>query len=69
MSLYLIELKIKTALELVQNIDDRHNAVVSADSWTAEMAAKNHEQTNHDISALRGVLREIINRPKEEDRG
>lgn len=68
MSLHLIELKIKTALELVQNIDDLNDR--GAGSSSAEFREWTRDRIRQNGSSLRGVLREIINRPKEEeDRG
>lgn len=61
MSLYLVEMKIKTALELVDAIQEQVDDIDLPihESVTGKAIRRN-------FIGLRGVLREIINRPKEE---
>ena len=56
MSLYLVELKIKTALELAILVEQRLRGIPSVQA----------ECARRDVIRQQGVLREIINRPKEE---
>lgn len=68
MSLYLTELKVKTALELVERIAELSylNGLVrersSAYVWKGE-------EIDSNLKRLRGVLHEIIDRPKETENG